>query len=320
MSPRGPGIAPGRPALGRTGRLLLPHLESHQWEATLLQSELILPTNVEHSMPHRPLNLVVTDLDGTIWDRRGRIHPRSLTALAHLERKGIPVLAATARRPSSALELMGSNNIMLPAVLFDGCLGRDFRSSSTFHRRTFEPHTAGWVLEMLLGAGIEPCINIVDPHKDVVIGLRPSTVPDHISELESVLRRGDLKHVVDNEEVLSFVVCGRPEEFFLPAIGILAARATTSISRDVTFGGSVLSVRPTGVTKWEGVVAYCGATGLDPSGILAVGDGENDLELLQAAAVSCAIEGSSEAVLSASEHHIPKPEVGGWAEIPELFG
>jgi hydroxymethylpyrimidine pyrophosphatase-like HAD family hydrolase len=264
-------------------------------------------------------DLIVTDLDGTIWDRQGRIHPRTLAALAHLESREVPVLAATARRPSSALGIMASNGVILPAVLFDGCLGHDFRSGSTFHLRTFETETAAWVLEVLAAAGIEPCVNIVDPHKDVVVGFRPSTVPDHLLELETVLRRGDLGEVVTNEDVLSFVVCGRPEEFFLSTAGALAERATISISRDVTFGGTVLSVRPTGVNKWEGVVAYCATTGLDPDRILAVGDGENDLELLKAAAVSFAIEGSSDAVMAASQRTLRRPEVGGWAEIAALF-
>jgi len=62
---------------------------------------------------------------------------------------------------------------------------------------------------------------------------------------------------------------------------------------------------------------------LDPGGVLAVGDGENDLELLGAAAVSCAIEGSCEAVLAAAKHkvgrpEVGRPEVGEWAEILEL--
>jgi hydroxymethylpyrimidine pyrophosphatase-like HAD family hydrolase len=266
-----------------------------------------------------PVNLVVTDLDGTIWDGRGRIHPRTSAALDRLDSQGIPVLAATARRPTSALRLMASNDICLPAVLFDGCLGRDFRTSSTFHRRTFEPETAAWVLDVLGIAGIEPCVNVDDPRKDVVVGLRPSTVPDHLRELEPVLRRGDLTDVVSTEDVLSFVVCGRPKDLFLSVAGALRERAAISISRDLTFGGSVLSVRPTGVTKWEGVVSYCAKTGLDPGRILAVGDGENDVELLRAAAVSCAVEGSSDAVRTAAQHCVGRPEVGGWAEVIDLL-
>jgi hypothetical protein len=65
-----------------------------------------------------------------------------------------------------------------------------------------------------------------------------------------------------------------------------AARAlarSPEYCRDLTFGGSVMSVRPRGVTKWCGVVAYCERERLDPGRVLAIGDGENDLELLRAA-------------------------------------
>ncbi len=43
------------------------------------------------------IDLVVTDLDGTLWDGRGVIHPRTLWALKTLSAASVPVLAATGR-------------------------------------------------------------------------------------------------------------------------------------------------------------------------------------------------------------------------------
>ena len=102
------------------------------------------------------VSLVVTDLDGTFWDKRGQIHFRTRRALEYLEDRGIPVLAATARRPSTVLNRMANIDVLLPAVLFDGSLGRDFRSGATFHRRSFDAETAAWVLQTLGDAGSSP--------------------------------------------------------------------------------------------------------------------------------------------------------------------
>ena len=64
-----------------------------------------------------PISLVVTDLHGTLWDRDGRVHDLTRAALHELDRRGLPVLAATARRPASARRVMQMNGLTLPAVL-----------------------------------------------------------------------------------------------------------------------------------------------------------------------------------------------------------
>ena len=69
------------------------------------------------------IELVVTDLDGTLWDGTGRAHPRTLYALQALAKASIPVLVATGRRAASAWPLMEANGIGLPSVLLDGALG-----------------------------------------------------------------------------------------------------------------------------------------------------------------------------------------------------
>ena len=76
------------------------------------------------------IDLVVTDLDGSFWDAHGRAHPDTLAALDVVMAAGTPVLAATARRPASVLDTMKDNGVLLPSVLFDGSLGRDFGVTS----------------------------------------------------------------------------------------------------------------------------------------------------------------------------------------------
>ena len=48
------------------------------------------------------IRLVVTDLDGTLWLGDGVVPQTTRAAMAELERREIPLLAATARRSWSA--------------------------------------------------------------------------------------------------------------------------------------------------------------------------------------------------------------------------
>ena len=73
------------------------------------------------------VQLVVTDLDGTLSDAAERIHPASVRAIRDLEAAGIPVLVATGRRLRMACAVLEAGGLTGPAVVLDGALGLDLR-------------------------------------------------------------------------------------------------------------------------------------------------------------------------------------------------
>ncbi|HEX9505724.1 MAG TPA: HAD hydrolase family protein, partial [Acidimicrobiia bacterium] len=91
------------------------------------------------------------------------------------------------------------------------------------------------------------------------------------------------------------------------------------ISTDKQYGGHVITVAPTGLSKWAGVVAYCSRAGLDPERVLAIGDGPNDRELLTRAAVAVIPEDADETLRGAGHHVVGSARTGGWAEILDLI-
>ena len=56
------------------------------------------PHRIEVQRVTGTIGLVVTDLDGTLWERPETIPERTLDAIAELERRSIPLLIATGRR------------------------------------------------------------------------------------------------------------------------------------------------------------------------------------------------------------------------------
>jgi hydroxymethylpyrimidine pyrophosphatase-like HAD family hydrolase len=266
----------------------------------------------------RRISLVATDLDETLWVD-GVVSPLTKAALATLATHNVPVLAATARRPGSTLDVMRHNEILLPAVLFNGSLGLDFESDDVFHRHLFEPEIALHVLDILSSFDIEPYVNIHHATHDVVVGEAPSTNPAHLAFLHPWLRVDDLRDVAMSEPVLSIGVCGREHDLLLRAQHALGNVAEATVSRDPDFGGFTLSVRPLGVTKWEGVVAYCRANDIDATQVLAIGDGHNDIELLASPAVSYASVGACDEVLALAHHSLQDIPNGGWHSILEMI-
>ena len=89
-------------------------------------------------------------------------------------------------------------------------------------------------------------------------------------------------------------------------------------SVDRQYGGFTISVRPYGVNKWTAVEAFIARRGITDGAVLAIGDGENDLELLTNADVSCAVAGACQAVLNVGTYNVGPPDQGGWAAIMDL--
>src|SRR5688500_8339016 len=120
-----------------------------------------------------PIELVVTDLDRTLWAEE-RIHDRTLDALSQLDRRGVPVLVATGRRRRSTEEGLARSGLRLPAVVLDGAMGRD-HDGRAFHDATYTAAQAGRVLDAFRSAGLEPAVYVDQPGVEVVVGERPST-------------------------------------------------------------------------------------------------------------------------------------------------
>jgi hydroxymethylpyrimidine pyrophosphatase-like HAD family hydrolase len=266
------------------------------------------------------VQLVVTDLDGTLSDADERIHPASAQAVRDLEAGGIPVLVATGRRLRMACAVLEAGGLTGPAVVLDGALGLDLRDGRVFHQVVFPAGAARQVLEVFAAAGLSPCVYVDRPGVDLVVGEHPSTHPGHLGRAMPWVAVDDLARVVEAEPVYAFAVVGRPAPLLEPVLRTVGPAGSASLVHDLIYGGSTLQVRPPGISKWSGVLAFCAEQGIDPGRILAVGDGANDLELLEGAAVACAVATATAAVLARADHVIGPPTGGGWAAVLDLAG
>jgi 5-amino-6-(5-phospho-D-ribitylamino)uracil phosphatase len=268
------------------------------------------------------IDLIVTDLDGTLWGADERIHDRTLDALHQLAARPVPVLVATGRRLSGALGPLARSGLALPTVALDGCLGHDVRTGRTFHRAQFDPGVARAVLDGFVAAGLSPCV-YVSPEDgsgpEVLLSANPSTHPRHVEILGGRAARADLHRATAEEPVLMFAIVGGDHDRLQAVAGTLGPSVAFAVTRDVMLGGSTLTVRPAGISKWAGVLAWCDVQGLDPSRVLAVGDAQNDLELLGAARVACVVQDGCDEALALAHHVIGPACDGGWADILNLL-
>jgi hypothetical protein len=265
------------------------------------------------------VDLVVTDLDGTLWFGHEETHPATLTAWRELERRRIPVLVATGRRVASTRGPLAHLGFAPPAVMMNGALAIDLRTDERFHRHQYTTEDAIRILAAFRAVGLEPCVYVDHPGVDVFVGERPSTHPQHLKGLGASAQQADLETIVGTVPVLMFGIMGHDPEPLTEFRRALAGAAESHVAGTDMYGGHSCTATPIGLSKWTGVEAFCARAGLDPTRVLAIGDGPNDCELLAAAAVAVAPADGHEVALRFADHVVGSPRDGGWAEILDLI-
>jgi phosphoglycolate phosphatase-like HAD superfamily hydrolase len=262
-------------------------------------------------MSSPPIEIVVTDLDGTLWTSEGRVPDATRAALAELDRHGIPVLAATGRRLRSArLALARAGLAHVPCVGLNGAVAAD--RGEVFHASPFAEADAHAVYGLFVAGGITP-VGYLVPERDgegidavVVEGV--STHPDHLA----VLAPTSSAAPIDFAAVVAFSVLGVPYASLDP-IRTLVHRhgaADCVLSPDRAYGEHNLAVTARGVSKWTGVLAYCARHGIDTSRVLAIGDDDNDVTMLRQARVGLALRHASATATDAAG-----AVVDDWAQL-----
>jgi hypothetical protein len=254
-----------------------------------------------HRMSSPPIEMVVTDLDGTLWMNHA-VPADTRAALVELARRDIPVLAATGRRLRSArLALIEADLAHVPCVGLNGALAAD--RGEVFHSAPFSAADARAVFELFVAGGITP-VGYLVPERDgesidavAVEGV--STHPDHLAVLAPTLSPTP----IDFSGLVAFSVLGVPFASLEPIRTNveLQCAADCVLSPDRAYGDHNLAATARGVSKWSGVLAYCARHGIDPTRVLTIGDDDNDAPMLAQATVGLAMRHASPSALASAD-------------------
>lgn len=265
-------------------------------------------------------SLIVTDLDGTLWRTDDEVHGDVAKALARVLKTGPPLLVATGRRVTSTRVPLARIGVAPAAIVLNGALGLDLATSTRFHRAPFTPSGAAAVLDRFQGAGLSPVVYVDEHAFEVCVGESPSTNPGHLADLGASAGVSDLDAVVRDVVVLGFSVIGIDHGPLAAAAEVLGEIAEVHLDRSLDYPGTAsLTVAPLGQSKWDGILAFCATEELDPTRVVALGDGPNDIELLTGAAIALVPDNAHPAALEVADIVIPPPERGGWASVLDLL-
>jgi hypothetical protein len=264
-------------------------------------------------------DLIVTDLDGTLWGPSTSVHPKTRVTWTGIATRSIPVLIATGRRITSTKEPLLANGWTVPAVMLNGAIGIDFATGARFHRQAFSDDVAQAVLAAFRAADLDPCVYVDHEGVEVFVSNHPSTHPEHLRSLGDTKRVSDLDEVVAGSNVLAFGIIGLAMKVVSPVAVEVREIAQPTLDKSYDYAGTAFTVTARGVSKWSGVESYCALHHLDPSRVLALGDGLNDLDLLRHAAVAVSFEGAAPAAMALADYLLAPAIEGGWGGLIDLL-
>ncbi|KAF8061109.1 TOC34 [Scenedesmus sp. PABB004] len=266
--------------------------------------------------PH--ISVIATDVDGTLLNSSQQLTPRVEAAVRAAGDAGVPLIVATgkARGPwvPSVLPRLGSSS-RLPGVFLQGLLIAD-ADGNVLRSQTLPDD----VVESCIAIAAERRVTLAaychdrifvattDEHTDRLLFYAEPT-PEPVGDLAA--------HLLGAREVHKLIWLAPQHE--IDAMRPAAEDALRGRATCTTALSGMLEVLPLGASKGAGVAWLLGELGLDAGGLLALGDGENDIEMLRLAALGVAMGNAGPAVRAAADVAVAPNDADGVAEAIERY-
>ena len=258
-----------------------------------------------HSVTMKPaIDLFVADLDGTLIRADGTVSEEARTALNALLEGGIDVLVATGRSLAESKPILSQVAYRGLVIAAGGSMLCEYLTGHTLRRYVLDPDIAGEVSRELVSHGHRALLlkdTDVTGIDYVAVGPHPFDMAsswwfsEHHSVIHSIDRIEEDPFPGETIRVGAIAPSRALEQIAEELSSRLGARACLQHWPAVTeceATGSdthLLEVFAPGVNKWTMVQEYAHERGVPISRIAAIGDGLNDVELIQGVGLGIAV-------------------------------
>lgn len=266
------------------------------------------------SLPHTPIELIALDMDGTLLTSQHTIHPEARRTIQAARSRGVRLVVATGKSLYAIRSIIRELALDTPSVCMQGLMvyGPD---ESIWFERTIDPSVTRDVVRY----AADQDLALFAYERERLVTNRPSIYiqrfADHHEPVAEVLP--DFTSLLPTLTLNKLNIM-HPDEH-IPRIradltDLLGKRASL-----VQAMSHSLEILPPGSSKGNGLRWLLDRLGVDPAQVLAVGDGENDAEMLAMAGVGAAVANAMPAARAAADVVVASNDDGGVAEAIERF-
>ncbi|MBO0980841.1 HAD family hydrolase [Microbacterium sp. SD291] len=264
-----------------------------------------------------PVQLIATDLDGTLLDSASAVSPRTRRALDAARARGVHVVPVTARQPIGLRAIAADAGFDDWALCGNGAYATHLGDGRMLFAEELPADTIRTLAEalrasvpgLLFASVREGGETFVAQHGYAEL----SKLSDHKRdprtmggvELDHVLAAPSLKLVIRHPELAPSVLFDT-----LRDLGLSGFEATLS-------GAPFVEVMAEGVTKATGLARLCEHLEVERADVVAFGDALNDVEMLRWAGHGVAMAGAEDVVQDAADEIAPSNDDDGVAHVIE---
>jgi len=256
------------------------------------------------------IRLIISDIDGTLIGPDGTLPPENVAAVARAAARGVQVAVATIRKRDSAEQIARRLGIACTLVCDGGATIYD-QQGVRLHSQAI-PLDLARALATLADAHQLPLLTTIDELNYYTPGSHPAA---------HIVAQG-----VDVDTALAalerppsrFIVRG---ELGVQLLMRAFADAPLSFVRHYHADGTLADAAIThaGATKAAALALLCQRWAIDPADVLALGDAEADIGMLQLAGVGVAVGNAQESVKAVADWVAPDAADAGVAAAVQRF-
>jgi Cof subfamily protein (haloacid dehalogenase superfamily) len=263
----------------------------------------------------RAVRAVAMDLDGTVLDETFQPSQRTASAIATAEASGIACLIATGRMFVSARRVAERLDIRRPLICYQGALVADPISGEVLVHRPIEAPLAREILRAMperharrSNLYVDDELYVWEENEETVRYAQVAGVPMHVvGNTREWLERPTTKIVtVGTTETMNAL-----RDQMQPLFGSRAF-----VAKSLPY---FLEFAAPGVSKASGLALVADLLGFTAAEAVAVGDAENDREMLAWAGCGLAVANADERLIGEADGVIPSVHEDGVAQLLEAL-
>lgn len=263
------------------------------------------------------IKLIAIDLDGTLLDNKKRLSDINRQALIQCVQKGIWIVPCTGRTVHGIPEEIKGISGIRYAITTNGAVIEDMEEKTVIDTRMLSREQALELLHLVKAYHV-----MYDPYIDRR-GITEPRFYEHLTEYGLPPELQDMVHKTRDvhPNIIEFVEKNhKPVEkvnLFFPEMEERARlRAELELRQDILVTSSIpnnLEINAIGATKGEAILRLASYLGIDGKQTMAIGDGENDLSMIQKAGIGVAMKNGSKELLAAADYITSTNEENGVA-------
>lgn len=247
------------------------------------------------------IRLIVTDLDDTLLDERGRLPRRNIDALKQAQQRGAIVTIATGRMTSAAVGFARQLDIVSPMIVFNGGLVYDPLKDHVIYEKPIDLALTREILRMAENMGVYAQYFDRESYYFERVCSYANAYGAHVGfagkatgcKLSEWITAPAAKLLMDTRPEQRDAICAEFRQAFSDRLHVMPTRS------------SYIEFVANGVDKGVALQSLAEALGVARDEVAAFGDAQNDIGMLQWAGHGYCMQNGRDEVKAAAKYIAP---------------